>query len=269
MILAQKISFLIEPALLKTLIIVAGAGILCIVVLVLVMAWFGRQARRGGMGGLLFRLLQIITLLGVMGGSLVLGVGLVAVFIDPDIVKLPFMTAEKEDSGENEVAEVKPLDEEKQLEMAMETDADFSIDPAEGFRLVEADLNRLVYVEQKEGIGEANETAARFVVQLKRGVPPNIDLKEFVASQVKEIEGFFREAIERQPFPVTINRLQGYELQATARQTTPKRSVGMYLVILYDENDFYLMLGVADETMIGHYRMTFKNMAYSFKRRFM
>lgn len=266
MILAQQTAFILEAEELEALIIFGITGAVVIIILAVLMVFCRRMARRGGVGGFVFRLLQIIFLVALLGSAVGAGFGVVAVYIDPDLVKLSRVAAEEaqvENKGQ-EVASAPP-DEEKQMEMALKSDADFTIDPAEGFRLVEADWNRIKYIEQSE---EAEgEAAPVFTVERQRGMPPNINPRDFAEEQFKYMSGYFRKEIERQARPVSINGLQGFELEGSARQSNPNRSVAIFMVVLYDERAYYVMQGIVREEAIGRYRMTFKDMANSFKRR--
>lgn len=104
-----------------------------------------------------------------------------------------------------------------------------------------------------------------FVVGPSTGGPVTADRKAFSAarvSQVKEVSNVGA----AEPGEITIDGLQGYEIVTTGRDRESGRPLVVYQVTLFDDEGYYLMIGLVGARHAPAHLDTFKQMARSFRR---
>ncbi len=142
----------------------------------------------------------------------------------------------------------------------------FMIEESSEFKIAKRVSNMLMITEG--GVLDPKPTPNPiFIVgsSISQGLAIN-DKEAFSSQRVKAIKTMNNIQVSTSK-PITINGLSGFEIIADSTHAKSKESLFVYQVTLFDETDYFIMLGYAQRNKIENYISDFKKMAYSFKKK--
>lgn len=89
------------------------------------------------------------------------------------------------------------------------------------------------------------------------------DKKSFATNRLRQMQGFTNIVIEKTT-DIQINGLNGYEIIANANNTKTQGKEKIYYVVLFKEQIYYLLLGIADDDFENNLTL-FRNITETFK----
>lgn len=141
----------------------------------------------------------------------------------------------------------------------------YQIQPEEGLSLTRRIRNSLIYTRAGQ-FPNTNVSDPVFITGYSAMVGSIQDPLEFAIQRVHQLPNM-TEILVNQVEEITIDELQGYEIQGQARDQESYARLALYQVMLFNgEDGYYLMVGTVGDKEKAAYLKKFRAMARSFRR---